>query len=127
MMIRASLFYLLLIMPSLSIANEADVIAAEAEPLGGDFYRITVTVRHQDEGWDHYVKAWEVLDMNGKILGVNGLRHPHVNEQPFTRSASVIIPAPVDKVMIRAYDSVHGTGGQELMLYINRDSHNEID
>lgn len=115
------LVYLFLALPSSILAGEADVIAAEAEPIGGDFYRISVTVRHQDKDWDHYVKSWEVLNMNGKVIGVQGLRHPHVNEQPFTRSATVIIPAHIDKVMIRAYDSIHGTGGNELMLYINRD------
>ena len=124
---RQITLYLLLALPSLLIANEADVIAAEAENIGGDFYRVTVTVSHQDKDWEHYVKGWEVLDMEGKVIGIHRLRHPHVNEQPFTRSATVIIPAHLDKVMIRAYDSVHGTGGQELMLYINKDISNETD
>lgn len=124
---RILLLYLLLTLCSVIYAGEADVIAVEAEAIGGDFFRVTVTVRHQDEDWDHYVKGWEILDMDGKVIGVHGLRHPHVNEQPFTRTATVIIPAHLDKVMIRAYDSVHGTGGQELMLYINRDMNNETD
>ncbi len=118
---RKYLSYLFLLLPSSLLAGESDVIAADSEPVGGNFYRITVTVRHQDEDWDHYVKNWSVLDMDGNVLGVHGLRHPHVNEQPFTRTATMIIPQHVDKVIIRAYDSVHGTGGNELMLYINRD------
>lgn len=118
---RTLLVLLFLTLPSTLSAGEADVIAADAERIGGDFFRVSVTVRHRDEGWDHYVKGWEVLDMDGKVIGVHGLRHPHVNEQPFTRSATVIIPTHIDKVMIRAYDSIHGTGGNELMLYINRD------
>ena len=107
-------------------ANEADVIAAEAQAIGGDFYRISVTVRHQDQGWDHFVKGWQVLDMDGKVLGVHGLRHPHVNEQPFTRSTTIIIPAHINKVKIRAIDSVHETGGNELLLYLNKENQDEI-
>ncbi|MEM7027131.1 MAG: hypothetical protein AAF410_02765 [Pseudomonadota bacterium] len=108
-------------------ANEADVIAAEAQAIGGDFYRINVTVMHKDQGWDHYVKGWQVLDLEGNVLGVHGLRHPHVNEQPFTRSTTMIIPAKIDKVKIRAIDSLHETGGNELLLYINKEKPNETD
>ncbi len=119
---RGFVFSLFITLPFLSYADEAQVIAVEAEPMGGQFYQFTVTVRHHDEDWDHYVKSWEILDMNGKILGIRGLRHPHVKEQPFTRSATAIIPDEVDQVMIRAYDSVHKYGGTELMIYLNKEN-----
>jgi hypothetical protein len=42
------------------------------------------------------------------------LLHPHVNEQPFTRSlGNVKVPAGIDRVIIRARDSLHGWGGRE--------------
>ena len=124
---RKIISYLFLLLPAALHAGEADVIAANVEPMGGNYFRIEVTVRHKDEDWDHYVKSWEVVDMDGKTLGVRALRHPHVNEQPFTRAATVFIPAAIDKVVVRAYDSVHGTGGNELMLYINRDINDETN
>lgn len=51
---------------------------------------VSVTLRHPDTGWDHYADAWEVLDTDGARLGLRVLAHPHVNEQPFTRSLSGI-------------------------------------
>ena len=75
----------------------------------GDLWSFDVTLMHKDTGWDDYADAWRVLDMNGKELGVRNLAHPHVNEQPFTRSLSGIpIPADVTEVGIQASDSVGG-------------------
>jgi len=32
-------------------------------------YRFEVTVRHTDEGWDHYADAWQVLEAEtGQVL-----------------------------------------------------------
>jgi len=68
----------------------------------------SVTLKHKDTGWEHYANRWEVLDLQGNILATRVLHHPHVNEQPFTRSLSnVKIPKGVQKVIIRAHDSVH--------------------
>ena len=51
------------------------------------------------------------------MLGTRVLRHPHVNEQPFTRSLSgVAMPAGVDRLRLRAHDSVHEFGGAELTV-----------
>lgn len=73
-----------------------------------------VTLKHADSGWDHYANRWEVLAPDGSVLGTRVLYHPHVNEQPFTRSLSgVKIPAGVKQVTIRGSDSKHGFGGIE--------------
>ena len=75
----------------------------------GDSYRFDVTVSHADTGWEHYADAWEVRLSDGTVLGTRILAHPHVNEQPFTRSLSgVVIPAGVEEVLIFSRDSVHG-------------------
>jgi hypothetical protein len=50
---------------------------------GSGVYRFSVTVRHADEGWDHYADRWEVLTSDGTLLATRTLYHPHVNEQPF--------------------------------------------
>lgn len=47
---------------------------------------VHVTLSHPDTGWDHYADGWEVLDATGTRLGLRVLAHPHVAEQPFTRS-----------------------------------------
>lgn len=106
----AGLLGLLSLTPAL--AGEADVVAAEAEQESDGTWRFRVTVRHGDEGWDHYADRWQVETPEGRVLGTRVLLHPHEHEQPFTRSlGGVVIPPEVDAVLIRAHDSVHGDGG----------------
>jgi hypothetical protein len=116
---RHSLFILMLL-PINLLAGEADVISANVEHTGGDFYRFDVTVQHADESWEHFAKAWEVLDEAGNILGVRILLHPHINEQPFTRSQTIAIPENVNQVTIRAYDLIHEYGGKELTINLQK-------
>ena len=98
-------------------AGEADVVKAEAEKLADGTYRFDVTVSHNDEGWDHYADKWDVLAPDGEVLGTRTLYHPHVDEQPFTRSLSgVMIPGEINSVTIRAHDSVHEYGGKAVTL-----------
>ena len=89
-------------------AGEVEVVKAEAFQLG-DKWRFDVTLRHADTGWDHYADKWEVIGPDGSVLGTRVLAHPHVEEQPFTRSLiGVVIPEGIETVTIRAHDSVHG-------------------
>ena len=90
-------------------AGEVQVVGVEAYALGGGEWRFDVTLRHGDTGWEHYANKWEVVGPDGTVLGTRVLAHPHVNEQPFTRSLlGVRIPESVGTVTVRAYDSVHG-------------------
>lgn len=73
-------------------------------------FRFDVTIRHGDEGWDHYADGWGVYDLDGTELGYRTLHHPHVTEQPFTRSLTVKIPENTARVIIRPRDSVHALG-----------------
>lgn len=98
-------------LPSLQ-AGEADVVRVSAKKQGGGLFGFDVTVLHSDEGWEHYVDQWDVVAPDGTLLGSRTLFHPHVNEQPFTRSLhGVKIPQGVREVTIRAHDTVHGYGG----------------
>ena len=102
-------------------AGEADVLAAKATHDGDGVWSFTVTVKHADEGWDHYSNRFEVVGPGGKVLGVRTLFHPHETEQPFTRSlGGVVVPDDVKSVIIRAGDSVHELGGKELEVVLPR-------
>lgn len=95
-----------------SLAGEADVIEVAVRRNADDSFDFTATVRHADTGWDHYADRWEIADRDGNVLATRVLHHPHVEEQPFTRSLSgVAIAADISAVTIRAHDSVHGLGG----------------
>jgi len=111
----------LLLVAAPALAGEADVVDATATRSGDGTWRFEVTVRHADEGWDHYADQWQVLAPDGTVLGTRTLYHPHVDEQPFTRSLSgVEIPPEVDTVTIRARDSVHGHGGETVTVELPR-------
>ena len=101
-------------------AGEADVVAAEAARESDGTWRFRVTVRHDDEGWDHYADRWQVETPDGRVLGTRVLLHPHENEQPFTRAlGGVVIPEEVEEVVIRAHDSVHGDGGATVTVRLD--------
>ena len=94
-------------------AGEAAVVGVEATRISPGVWRFDVTVRHADEGWDHYADRWEVIGPGGAVLATRVLLHPHVGEQPFSRSLSrVALPDGVPRVTVRAHDSVHGYGGE---------------
>lgn len=98
-----------------AFAGEADVVDVQVTGSAGS-YNFSVTVRHADEGWDHFANRWEVVGQDGTIYGTRVLAHPHVNEQPFTRSGTINIPQGVGTVIVRANDSVHGLGGKEIVV-----------
>lgn len=102
-------------------AGQADVLGAKIRANDDGSYRIAVTLRHHDTGWDHYANRWEVLGPTGQVIATRRLLHPHIDEQPFTRSLDEVrIPAGWTWVKIRAHDLLHGYGGRELTLSIPR-------
>jgi hypothetical protein len=98
-------------------AGNVEVVSAQIDKTGNGQYHIQVTLRHADTGWEHYANAWRVLAPDGSLLGERILYHPHVNEQPFTRSLSgVSIPAGTAHVEIEGEDSKHGPSKQRLRI-----------
>ena len=90
-------------------ADEVEVVHVGFRHSGGGNWSVDVTLRHADTGWDQYADAWRVVADDGKIFGIRTLYHPHVDEQPFTRSlGEVAIPADMTTVYVEAHDSVHG-------------------
>jgi len=100
-------------LPLPAFAGDVEITNATASKTG-DRWTISVTLLHDDEGWDHYADLWQVYAPDGTmLLGERVLHHPHVDEQPFTRSLSgVSIPDDATHVIIRARDSVHGMSPQ---------------
>jgi hypothetical protein len=108
---------LLLVLANPAMAGKADVIKVDVGNTAPQTYTFAVTVQHTDTGWKHYADRWQVLAPDGTVLGTRVLYHPHVEEQPFTRTLSgVKIPAQINSVTIQAHDSVHGWGGKSITL-----------
>ncbi len=113
------LFTCVLVISIQAFAGEADVVGVDIKKTGDNTYFFRVTVRHADDGWDHYANKWDVVAPDGTILGTRTLFHPHVDEQPFTRSLSdVKIPASITEVTVRAHDSVHEYGGESVKVAV---------
>ena len=99
-------------------AGEVQIVKATAEKQRSSWV-FNVTLKHGDTGWDHYADAWRVVTEDGKELGTRTLYHPHVDEQPFTRSlGDVQIPAGINVVYIEAHDKVHGWSKQRYKVKI---------
>lgn len=101
-------------------AHDADVLDVRLEQ-AGMLWNIHVTVAHPDTGWDHYADGWEVQDASGKVLAYRKLMHPHVDEQPFTRSISgVVIPDGTREVFVRAHCSKDGWSSDLMRVELTR-------
>ena len=97
----------------------ADVIDVVVADEGSRTYRFDVTVRSADTGEEKYADLWEVRAPDGTVLGRRELTHPHVEEQPFTRSQSGIsIPGTVTVVTVVARDTVGGFCGEPFEISI---------
>lgn len=89
-------------------ANEVKVIDVKANCSPSKICSFDVTLEHKDTGWEHYADKWEIYTPDSKLLATRILYHPHVKEQPFTRSLSGIqIPKDVNKVIVKGHDLVH--------------------
>ena len=91
-------------------ADDAVIEAAKARASGG-VWTFSVTLSHADTGWDDYADGWRVVLQDGTELGTRVLHHPHVTEQPFTRSLNgVVVPKGVETVYIEARTNTDGWG-----------------
>lgn len=100
-------------------AGFADVLKVKVHQVAPNQFNFSVTLRHQDSGWDHYANRWQIISPQGKVIATRHLSHPHINEQPFTRSLfNVAILPTTTWVKLRAVDIKHGGGGREVTVSI---------
>ncbi len=97
-------------LPAAAFADQAVIEGATAAGTGTT-WTFEVTLSHGDTGWDDYADGWRIVTEDGTELGTRVLLHPHVDEQPFTRSLSgVTIPDGVATVYIEARTTRDGWG-----------------
>ena len=108
---------------------DADVVFVKAvKDSQSNTWTFYVTLEHPDTGWEDYADGWDVVTPDGSVLKFNPddpftrlLLHPHVDEQPFTRSQSgIAIPEGVTQVSVRAHDFVDGFGGKEIIVDLTK-------
>lgn len=104
--------------------GNADVQFVRAVQQDETTWTFYVTVAHPDTGWEDYADGWDVVLPDGSVVKPDEsspftrlLLHPHVDEQPFTRSQNrIMIPVDVSEVRVRAHDLVDGFGGREVLV-----------
>ena len=102
--------------PLLAHADDAVIEDATARA-SGNAWTFSVTLSHGDTGWDDYADGWRVVTADGDVLGTRTLFHPHVEEQPFTRSLSgVAVPDGMSRVFIEARTNTDGWGAARFPL-----------
>jgi hypothetical protein len=93
---------------TIGTADPAEVAAVSLAQSSGS-WTVSVTISHGDTGWDDYADGWRVETPGGDILGTRVLHHPHVEEQPFTRSLSGVgLPDGITEIVIRTRTNVTG-------------------
>jgi hypothetical protein len=110
--------------------GNADVLHVKAVQASNGTWTFHVTVSHPDTGWEDYADGWDLLTGENTVLKPDTdspftrlLLHPHVDEQPFTRSQSgIVIPPGVTEMRVRAHDLVDGYGGREVLVDLDTPS-----
>ena len=115
-----TLLFFVFFYPFFLLASPADVVKITYQEKMG-VYDFQVTVSHEDTGWEHYANIWYILDENGGMIASRKLWHPHVNEQPFTRSLrGVTLPKHVKIITICAGDNIGTRKGRCLQAEVNK-------
>lgn len=98
--------------------NFAQVEFVKAVKSSNGSWTFYVTVRHKDEGWNHYANLWEVVDpQSGEVIAERILAHPHETEQPFVRSQSrIVFPEGQRFVEVRAKCQLHEYEGKTVLV-----------
>lgn len=119
--ITGCFFFGLLLLHSLAaLGGQVKIVDADFSKDGTGKWSISVTLHHDDAGWDHYADQWRVVDTTGAVIGKRVLYHPHVNEQPFTRSLhGISLPQMKSELYIEAHDSVHGWTPNRLKVEVD--------
>jgi len=104
------------------IASNVEIVKVVLTKHSGT-WRADVTLNHADTGWKHYADAWRLVDGQGNEIGKRTLYHPHVNEQPFTRSLSSFQILENTKIVyIEAHDLNRGWSKNKLKINMRKPS-----
>ena len=100
------------------VAGVSDVQVRLDSPDQPGIFHFSVTIEHQDAGWDDYIEAWEIVDAEGNFFGSRPFFEPTVEEQTVTALSGVIIPSDVKTVMIQARNFPNGVQTEPFEIQI---------
>lgn len=124
-MLKKMLTMIVLLFSTAVSANDVEIVKVVLTSQTGT-WRADVTLKHADTGWKHYADAWRLVDDKGNEIGKRTLYHPHVNEQPFTRSLSSFhIPKDKKIIFVEAHDLKHGWSSNRVKIDMSKPSGNK--
>ena len=122
MQLKKHLIIIGLLFTTSVFANDVEIVKVVLTSHSGT-WRADVTLKHADTGWDHYADAWRLVDEKGNEIGKRTLYHPHVNEQPFTRSLSSFHITSDNKIIfVEAHDKKHGWSSNRVKIDMSNSS-----
>ena len=120
--LKKYLFAISLLITTSVFASDVEIVKVVLTKHTGT-WRADVTLNHADTGWKHYADAWRLVDEKGNEIAKRTLYHPHVNEQPFTRSLHDFqIPNGTKILFIEAHDLNRGWSQGKVMVDLRKSS-----
>lgn len=111
-----------LLVTNIVFASDVEIVKVKLTKQTGT-WRADVTLNHTDTGWKHYADAWRLVDEKGSVIGKRTLYHPHVNEQPFTRSLyDFKIPINTKIIFVEAHDLNRGWSANKVKIDLKKSS-----
>lgn len=111
-----------LLVTNVVFASDIEIVKVKLTKQTGT-WRADVTLNHADTGWKHYADAWRLVDEKGSVIGKRTLYHPHVNEQPFTRSLyDFQIPINTKMIFVEAHDLNRGWSANKVKIDLKKTS-----
>ena len=102
-------------------ASKAEIKNVTVSKSSNNLYTFNVTILHNDTGWNHYINKWTIVDSNDNIIATRILHHPHVNEQPFTRSKSnVLIDGTSKEYFIKIYENIKKNSIEKYPIFLKK-------
>ncbi|MGI9489444.1 MAG: hypothetical protein ACR2RF_26865 [Geminicoccaceae bacterium] len=97
----------------------ADVQVKRDSPDQAGIFHISVTIEHEDQGWDDYVESWEVFGPDGEVLAIRPFFKPELERKKTVSALSgVIIPEDIKTVTVRARNYPNGLEGTPVEVSI---------
>lgn len=111
---------MILLVTNVVFASDVEIVKVKLTKQTGT-WRADVTLNHADTGWKHYADAWRLVDEKGSVIGKRTLYHPHVNEQPFTRSLyDFQIPINTKIIFVEAHDLNRGWSANKVKIDLKK-------
>ena len=95
-----------------------EVLAVDVSHGKNNNWLFSVTLSSEYDTPKRYADAWRVLDKQDNELGIRILGHDHANEQPFTRSKRIRLPADINTVFVEGRDQDNGWSGQRFEVQL---------